>query len=116
MHKPVKFTSHILRPLIDLHEEGKPIPWAEEIKKGLRGSKTAKEISGLAHILHMGKSPRYEVLVSLLKQLGFPETYTRVRVTIPKPKKNPPYVIKQKPKLITKWWKKPVEGEEPDDA
>lgn len=109
--KPVTFTSHLIRPLLDLVEQKKEIPRAKIIGKGLRQNKVYKQIYGIAQILDRGKSKRLETLAELLKVLKLPKNLSIVRYRqgpLPKPVSTP----KKKEVVIKKWWKQPVPGQE----
>lgn len=109
--KPVTFTSHLIRPLLDLVEQGKEIPRARLIGKGLRQNKVYKQIYGIAQILDRGKSPRLQTLAELIKVLKLPKSLSVVRYKQP-PLKDAPVFSKKKEIVIKKWWKQPVPDKE----
>jgi len=108
---PPTLTSHLIRPLLDLVEQGKDIPRAQAISKGLRNNKIHRQIYGIAQILDRGKqSKRLETLAELLKILELPKDLARVTYRQPTKQKAPPTTPKKKEVVIKKWWKIPVKG------
>lgn len=101
---PVAFTSHVLRPLIDMATTGKEIPevWIKRIGNGLRREEARMGIKRVAQGIYIGDKARYEALQNLLKQMELPyEELTRPAT--PKVPGVAPQRIK-KVSVIKKWW------------
>jgi pentatricopeptide repeat protein len=102
---PVVFTSHVLRPLVDLAAANEKIDptWMKRIGDGLRNEDVRAGIIMVAQRIYFGDKKRYEAIQNLLKDMDLP--YQELtRIPLPKVKREAPVRNKKVPE-VKKWWK-----------
>lgn len=104
---PTPISPRLLRPLIDMEQDGKEIPavWRDRLAKGLAHKEAVKGIKGLAHKIFLNNKERYNHLKNLLTKLGM-QAEELTYIPPPRVKGTAPESRRKKTPVVTKWWKK----------